>query len=110
MSEYLRVHQAFLNMPHERRMGHLRCLHDNVTRGVVTPVFARALRDACSAHSDPMTGTTAHTKQTRNQQHEHEEDPRVRSGTHRVEIVHERCGGKGQTIRVKHVVACEQED
>lgn len=81
--------------------GHMQTLADNVKRKIVSDDFARALRDAFAIHReraetrgecDRVAAASAQV------------DPRIADGTHRIAVTMEKCGGKGQLLRVESVV------
>ena len=96
------VHFArFAKMDAETCHGHMQTLADNVKRKIVSDDFARALRDAFAIHReraetrgecDRVAAASAQV------------DPRIANGTHRIEVTMEKCGGKGQWLRVESVV------
>lgn len=88
--------QRFQAMSHEQREGHVRTLSNNQKRGVVTQDFARALVDAHHGSTPSKRSVDVVAPSV--------VDPRVLAGTHEVVVEMQRCGGKGQHIRVEHIV------
>ena len=99
---YLHYRARFDRMTAEERHGHLVTLEDNLKRRVVTPVFAAALRDAhAQAPPPPPPARRLAPKD------DDDDDPRILAGTHVRVVEMQKCGGKGQRVRVETVVPAE---
>lgn len=111
----------FLVMNLERCNGHYRELDGNLKHKRISQAFAQACRDAHATlleREDKKLSDNYAKRKNRDDDplgmckmfRNDTTDPRITSGTHKVIVEMQKCGGKGQLIRVEKVVAVDQEE